>query len=490
MQDKANGDVNKLFNTVIAGNYCSGCGVCAYVNPNIRMDFDEYGQIRANINNIENEQVDDTISILSVCPFSNESPNEDVISNELYGSIDSVQYDKRVGYYLGLYGGFVNEGDYRKNGSSGGIGTWIFSELFRRNLIDGVIHVKENNQRPSDSTLFNFQISRSIKEIQSGAKTRYYPVEMSEVLNLVKHNPGKYAIIGISCFIKAVRALAQQDSDIRESIKYTIGLICGHQKSSRFSDFLAWESGIQPGGIKSIDFRKKLLDKPSYDYGVEVVGLLGDQEITRTKRMIDVTGKNNWGHGFFKGNCCDYCDDVLNETSDMTIGDAWLPEYQKDSMGNNVVIVRNPVLNQIIQDGIRQERLSMHALPKEKVIETQLGNFRHRQDEIGFRLQTKDELGEWRPKKRFEEISAQVPSKRKSLQLFRMRISRESHHIFKNALEIRSLIYFKNEMNPLIKMYDEIYFGHPRWVQTCLRGKAYLKAGIKKVLVIAGFYKK
>ncbi|MGC9322644.1 MAG: Coenzyme F420 hydrogenase/dehydrogenase, beta subunit C-terminal domain, partial [Kosmotogaceae bacterium] len=66
-----------------------------------------------------------------------------------------------------------------------------------------------------------------------------------------------------------------------------------------------------------------------------------------TKKASDFYGYN-WGYGFFKYKACDYCDDVVSETADVSVGDAWLPEYVNDSGGTNVVIVRNPVIKKII----------------------------------------------------------------------------------------------------------------------------------------------
>ena len=261
---------------------------------------------------------------------------------------------------MSLYAGHVSEGQYRENASSGGMGTWIFKELFERDLIDGVIHVKENQDKNS-SVLFKYDISRSIEEIKAGSKTKYYPVEFSEVLKLVKEVPGRYAIIGIPSFIMAIRLLAEKDDLIKERVKFTIGLICGHQKSSKFSEALGWQVGIKPGNMKHINFRKKLLDKPANNYGVEISGLIDGQEVTIVKSTKELLGQN-WGQGYFKTHASDYTDDVMNETADVTLGDAWLPEYTKDSKGNNVVVVRNPVINDLIKDGLRSGRLNLDVI--------------------------------------------------------------------------------------------------------------------------------
>jgi len=447
-------DIKELYNTVIKNDFCIGCGGCAVVNKNIKMQLNEYGEFKANVNLEENTNQNQEVSVLSVCPFSNESPNEDEISKNLYNEIHDIKYDNKLGYYKELYAGHVAEGDYRKNASSGGFGTWILSELFRKDLIDGVIHVKENNNKDIPR-LFKFDISNSIEEIQNGAKTKYYPVEISEVISKVKHNPGRYAIIGIPCFIKTIRLLAKEDPIINERIHFTVGLICGGQKSSRFADSLAWQSGIKPGKLKSINFRKKLINAPADQYGVELIGEDSGEEVIISNRMIDLLG-NNWGHGFFKSNPCDFCDDVMNETADITIGDAWLPKYSADGKGNNVVLVRNPIISNLLKEGIEGGRIIVDEISEEDIVKSQDANFRHRRDELGYRLYKEDYKGQWRPKKRVK-ATKKISISRRQIQEMRRRLTRESHISYDHALKIGDINYFLNNMEKHLKKYNKLY---------------------------------
>src|SRR5699024_8687191 len=141
-------------------------------------------------------------------------------------------------------------------------------------------------------------ISYSVDEIKEGAKTKYYPVEFSEVLKKVKKIPGKYAIIGIPSFIMAIRLLAEKDEIFKERIKFTVGLICGHQKSSKFDEFMAWQVRIKPGNLKHIDFRKKLPNRLANNYGIEMTGFIDGKEVTIIKPTKELIGQN-WGQGYF-----------------------------------------------------------------------------------------------------------------------------------------------------------------------------------------------
>lgn len=430
-------------------------GSFSVLNEDIDIELNDFGEYKSSINRELSEKEIKKLNFINI--NSDESLNEFEISKMLFNHIPNINYDKRVGYYKETYAGHVLEGDYRERASSGGFGTWIFKELLERKLIDGVIHVKENKDKDS-SILFNYEISTSINEIREGSKTRYYPVEFSKAIKKIKEKEGKFAIIGTPEFIMSIRLLALQDPIVNDRIKYTIGLICGHQKSSKFADCLAWQVGIKPGNLKKIDFRKKLDNMPSNRYGVEMTGIKDGQEITIVKSMSELIG-HDWGQGFFKSQVSDYTDDVMNETADITLGDAWLPEYTGDSKGNNIILVRNETIYKILEEGILEKKVNLDKINIDKVIKSQASHFQHTQNELSYRLFLKDEEKKWRPKKRIES-SKKLPYFRKKIQESRMEISMKSHIIFNEAVNKNDFDYFVKQMSIHTKKYNKLYFLH------------------------------
>lgn len=432
--------------------FSEASGSCAVIEEKIEMVFNDYGFYEEIVTLAEDDELNSVVEYVS--PNLNEQIDESKIARKLFENIHGIQYDERIGYFTSLYAGHVNEGEYRENASSGGMGTWVFKELFENNLIDGVIHVKVNPDK-SSPIMFQYDISRSIDEIKAGSKTKYYPVEFSRVLKIVKEVPGRYAIVGIPSFIMAIRLLAEKDDIINDRIKYTVGLICGHQKSSKFAEAIAWQVGIRPGNLKHINFRKKLLDKPANNYGVEIAGIIDGKEVAIVKPTKELIGQN-WGQGYFKTKASDYTDDVMSETADVTLGDSWLPEYTKDSKGNNVIVVRNPVIDNLIKEGISSGRLNLEVVDKETIFRTQAAHYRHTHDELAYRLYKKDKSGEWRPHKRIES-SNNIPFLRRKAQDLREEISTQSHIVYKRAVELDDLDYFIREMGKISKKYNQLY---------------------------------
>jgi len=440
---------SSIFDNVKNGGYCIGCAACTAVESSpFQIKLQENGMYTAKLNDLN--ATDESIQQgMSVCPFSGLGKNETEIGNTLYS--DASANDEYLGFYESNYAGYVSEGEFRKDGSSGGMATWILTELFNKGFIDKVLHVKENDE----NLLFKYGLSDNIEDIQKSAKTRYYPVEMSEVLKIVKEQPGNYAIVGLPCFIKSIRLLTENEPIFKERIKFCVGLVCGHLKSSYFAEMMAMQVGFDQDQFKSINFRHKIEGKNAGDYGVNVQGI---DESNKLKEVIaptrDLFG-TNWGHGFFKYNACDYCDDVLAETADITIGDAWLPEYINESKGTNVVVVRNQIINKLIIEAKEQKRLHLDDLRAEKVFQSQAGGFRHRREGLSYRLHLKKQQNEWYPQKRVEP-SSKINKKRKKIYEGRLKLNKMSFEAFQQAKKSNDFSEFTGKMQPIVDEYNKI----------------------------------
>ncbi|MGF1903782.1 Coenzyme F420 hydrogenase/dehydrogenase, beta subunit C-terminal domain [Aliivibrio salmonicida] len=433
--------------------YSEVSGVTAFVEPKIKIGLNDFGLYEELVDAPGNSMLSPLVE--KVSPYLNAKDNESVIAKNLYSKLDDINYDKRIGYYDSLYVGHVVEGDYRKNASSGGMGTWIFKALLDKDLIDGVIHVKDNSDK-SSKVLYKYEISKSVEEVLAGAKTKYYPVELSEVLEIIKENKGRYAIVGIPSFIKAIRLVCLYDPVINERIVFTVGLICGHQKSSKFAEYMAWQVGIEPGNLKEIDFRHKLADKPADSYAIRMTGYINSKLTTVIKPKSELDGQN-WGLGYFKPLASDFTDDVFNETADIVVGDAWLPEYTTDSGGNNIVIVRDKTISRVLLDAIEQNKLSVLPVSVNKIFSSQAAHYRHTHDELVYRSLSQKKKSNWSPQNRVSEFS-DISYLRGKVQNLRMDISEQSHMIYKEAVKRNDLNYFYKKMNKLNLRYKLVYY--------------------------------
>lgn len=403
---------------VVQSGLCIGCGSCAGQADvsQARMVLDEYGQFRPDGD--AGWLRTGPAAFARTCPFSPEAADEDVIADALY---PVAARDETIGRYLDAYVGYAETEGFREQGSSGGMVSWVLDELMRRGLIDAAAHVVPVD--PSEGRYFRYRISRSREEIRQGAKSRYYPVEISEVVRAIRETPGRYAVVGVPCFIKAVQLLRREDPVLRERIAFTLGLFCGHMKSARFVESFAMQMGVPIEEVQAVEFRVKDPSRAANVYTAQLT--LKDGTIRKRDWWNLVDG--DWGSGFFQVAACNACDDVIAETADISFGDAWVEPYSSDGRGTNVVVVRNPVVGGLVRRAIDDERLCLSSVDAAFIVETQAAGFRQRREGLSYRL-TWPSRG-IRPRKR---VRPGWPDSRRRRLIYRTRafISRWSHRTF------------------------------------------------------------
>ncbi len=242
-----------LQQTVIQGGYCIGCGSCASLPESpVTIELNQFGCFTAKVN--PSVTIPKSIPASEVCPFASPAPNEDDLAENYFA--DNPQRDGRLGFYRSICGVTLRKVIIART-SSGGIGRWLVQELMASERVDAVIQVAATGKDHQGQMLFEYRVFRDTATASTGATSAYYPVEMSKVLREVIDVPGRYAITGVPCYIKSIRLLAEQNSIIKERIRYCIGLVCGHLKSTAYAEMLAWQKGIHPSEVVGVDFRKK-----------------------------------------------------------------------------------------------------------------------------------------------------------------------------------------------------------------------------------------
>ncbi len=425
---------------VVANGTCIGCGGCAVATQGrIPVSLGVRGQYVADLSGVSES---DKAAGSRVCPFADESEDEDQISATLF---EDLPHDGMIGRYDSMFAGrIVDDGEVEKS-SSGGLTTWLLTALLKSGVVDGVIHVGN-----TESPLFGYVVSRSVDQLQEARKSKYYPASFGEALRSVRGDGLRYAFVGIPCAVRSVRLLAQDDPEIAKQLKYAVGILCGHLKSTAYAESFAWQLGVEPENIQNVDFRIKdrSLTSRQYEFGVQDKR---DGE-WRAAQTLSLVG-GSWGHAVFQPEACNYCDDVFAETADVVIGDAWLAKYEIDWRGTNVVVTRNPELSAIFERGAASGGLVREDLDLDSVVRTQAGNFRHRRDGLAVRLADDDAAGRWRPRKR---VHAGYPVSPERVALIRERraISATSHEAFAAAKREGDLAVYLNAIVPLITQYQ------------------------------------
>ena len=406
---------------IVRSGLCTGCGGCASAQPAASMVWDKDGFLKPRGPPDWYETPSENVT--RSCPFSPGAANEDVIAAERFP--DAAGADRSIGRFEAAYVGHVADEPFRDQGSSGGLTSWVAAELLRTGAVDAIAHVVPTLP-DQDGRFFDYRLSRSPEAVMEGAKSRYYPIELSRVLREIRSTPGRYAVIGIPCVIKAVNLLRRSDPVLAERITHTLGLFCGHMKSAALVQSFAWQLHSEYDRVRAVDYRRKDAGRPANWYRAQL--RLDDGSAAEQDWWHLADG--DWGAGFFQNPACDWCDDVVAETADISFGDAWVEPYSSDGRGTNVVIVRSKAMKALIDPAIVDGRLNLEPVGADFVVQTQAAGLRHRREGLAYRL-SRRRVGIM-PVKRVI-ASANLPLRRKLVYRMRYGIARWSHRMFRLA---------------------------------------------------------
>jgi coenzyme F420-reducing hydrogenase beta subunit len=440
---------------VVGAGACIGCGSCVaqarVAGP--RMELDAFGQLRPT--GPRAWYRDAGVGFTRTCPFSPSARDETQLAAELFPRAEGQ--DPSLGRFAAAYVGHVAERDFRAHGSSGGMVSWMACELLRQGLVDAVAHVHACDPEDSQGRFFRYRISRSQSDVREGAGSRYYPVELSGVLDAIRSRPGRYAVVGIPCFIKAVQLLRREDPVFRQRIRHTLGLFCGHMKSARFVESLAWQMGVPLEYVRRLEFRCKQPDRPASWYTARLTLRDGTTLDKDWWHLAD----GDWGAGFFMDAACNWCDDVMAETADVSFGDAWVEPHASDWRGTNVVVVRSPAIAELVSKAIADGRLALGDVDREFVARTQAGGLRQRREGLAYRLAHR-RGAPWLRKRVAPDARAATP-RRRFLYRLRRAISSWSHPMFRLAHRLGARHLYVGWAWIATSLYHPIAYG--RWRQ-------------------------
>ncbi|HPP76192.1 MAG TPA: Coenzyme F420 hydrogenase/dehydrogenase, beta subunit C-terminal domain, partial [Armatimonadota bacterium] len=165
---------------------------------------------------------------------------------------------------------------------------------------------------------------------------------------------------------------------LQERIVVTIGLVCGQLKSRHFTDYVAAIAGVQ-GSVMRVRYRGKSPDQPASNYHYTfTISDGGERKIFWSDGISEA-----WINRWFTPKACNYCDDIFAECADVTCMDAWLPEYSQDSRGTSLVLVRSPVVREVLERGTG---VALKPISVERVVESQRGIVAIKRHHLAYRL--------------------------------------------------------------------------------------------------------
>jgi len=292
--------------------------------------------------------------------------------------------DAFLGNFLECYVGYSKDESIRYNSASGGLATQILIFALEKGIIDGALVVRMKKGKPLEPEPF---IARTRDEIISASKSKYCPVAANEVLDQILEEDGRFAVVGLPCHIHGIRKAEEASKRLKDKVVLHIGLMCSHAVSFTGTELLLRKMGVRKGQVTKLDYR-----------GRGWPGSMSIQTDNRETLTIPLVGSwraywSLFSSFFFTPLRCIMCPDQTNWLSDISLGDAWLPELKYDKIGESVIIARTETAKDIITLMSSSCVLSIRAVSAEKVIISQGLNLQFKKTDLNLRMSVLDLLG-------------------------------------------------------------------------------------------------
>ncbi|MEM2704412.1 MAG: Coenzyme F420 hydrogenase/dehydrogenase, beta subunit C-terminal domain [Candidatus Bathyarchaeia archaeon] len=311
---------------------CVGCGVCIGLCPKDAISscvINGYASINFN----ESKCISCNLCT-AFCPIISYA----ISKSELSHSSSNV---------IEVFLGYSTDAKVRYSGASGGVVTSILTFLLERGEVDGVLVVKTKGKK------YVPYIARDPKDLRDAQGSIYFPTFAMKILRELMRTNEHYAVVGLPCQIDALKKLLNHGV-LPPIIKYFLGLRCFQTFAPWYLDYIIERMLKLPKNeVYEVSARKS-----GWPGKVIVKSKSGNYSIPHfydKKSGIGLWNPLGVGH-FNAQRGCLICTNHENFNSDVTFGDAWLPEImERDSMGTSLIVIRtlkgSRIIRQAAADG-------------------------------------------------------------------------------------------------------------------------------------------
>lgn len=304
---------------------CTGCGLCASVDPEqLRMaDVPDHGLRPIPRGTLENTPSHELA--LAVCPGRSLSHERSVPLPEEIPELFDVWGPCRE-----VWEGHAGDAAIRLAGSSGGAATALAEYALASGKAGGVMHTAASSEAPLQNRTV---ISRNRAELLSRAGSRYAPASPCDRLDRLTEEDRPLVFIGKPCDVAGLTQLGRKKEDIREKIGLTIAVYCAGTPSSAGTRKLLEHMGVRdPRNVISIRYRGD-----GWPGEAVVEERLADGQIAEYRMSY----AESWGlltkHRQWR---CLICPDHTGEFADISVGDPWYRETSPDEPGLSLIMAR------------------------------------------------------------------------------------------------------------------------------------------------------
>ena len=338
--------------SVVNRKLCAGCGTCAGICPHGAIAMAVDGSRGCYVPRLDESLCKRCGLCYEACP--GHSVDFESFNDALFSE---VHEDVALGRYLACYIGHAGDETVRHNCSSGGLVSALLIFAVEEGLIDGALVTRMCQDNPLRPEPF---IARTKDEILSAAGSKYCPVAAGTALHEILQTRGRFAVVGLPCHIQGVRKAEQHVPELKERIQYRVAIPCSLNYSFHATERILRRLGIGLGDVASLQYRGRGWP------GTMWIGLKDG-----TERTIPLADYFRQLSPYSLGRCT-LCSDMLGELSDLTCGDAWIPEIMKtDKEGSSFVLSRTPGAEELLEAAASKEAVALSELGLPELLASQ-----------------------------------------------------------------------------------------------------------------------
>lgn len=298
------------------------CGACVGLNPSL-LDFSQTS--RGPLPHaLRKTQVEDSTALKlawAVCP------GRGIPYPELFDHLQRQPRNWLIGPCLDVWTGNAAEPEIRGRGASGGVISRVLIYLLESGQIDGAVVLRQGLHTPEAAAP---TIARNRSEVLAAAQSVYAVTPVLTILPEMEKFEGRLAFVGLPEQVTALRLLQAAGNSAAKKVVFIAGPYTGtNMYAGAVRAFLRSRGVRDSVPIKSLQWRAG--EWPGY-LQVETA----DGRVFKALKFY-----YNYLIPFYISRNCQIIPDFTNEATDLSVGDAWSPAFEKMGGGHSIIVARS-----------------------------------------------------------------------------------------------------------------------------------------------------
>ncbi len=352
---------------IVQNRLCLGCGTCLGVCPVDAITLEYSTENRTYIPSIEEAKCNNCGICYDICP------GKHIHLPKLHREEiqDPRMFAPEFGEYMKCFVGYANDPDLRYKAASGGITSALSIFLLEKGRCDAVIATQMKK-----GSIFETEpvLCRSQDDIHKCMGSKYCPSAVNAAFAKSELIQCKsICLIGLPCHIQGLMNAKGYNPLKSKDKVLSIGLLCGGMRGREGSLWILKKKNIPLHMIS--DIRSHRCDGWP---GKMKISLKGSKEIIEIEYPYDY---DEYFESWQPWRCF-LCLDRAAELSDISLGDAWLPEYREDKQGTSIIIARTEDGLNLIEEAVNNNIITARELGIDLVIKAQAGLWNDIENEV------------------------------------------------------------------------------------------------------------